>query len=172
VSHLFHMNRNFMVQPINPSLGEEPGQGEPAPRVLVPSPRWVRPHRQWPYQTQAMLDLNSETLIYSDSEAWDIYNIYKYMKFGNLPWHQGRCWFMQHYPSDPTFSKWGAKQKSGLMQTLNSKPHLFGCLFLNQNHWVFLGTTFQNGVGLVWVISTTLIFNCWRLIDNLVFCMF
>jgi hypothetical protein len=46
------------------------------------------------------------------------------------------------------------------------------CLFKNQNHYLSLGTTFINGVGLVWVIFITFIFNYWMLIDNITFCIF
>jgi hypothetical protein len=43
---------------------------------------------------------------------------------------------------------------------------------LNQYHQLALGTPFQNGVGLVYVTSTTFSFICYMVIDNLIVCMF
>ncbi len=43
---------------------------------------------------------------------------------------------------------------------------IYGCIQLNQYHQIFLGTPSLNGVGLVWVHSTTFIFNCCSVIES------
>jgi len=43
---------------------------------------------------------------------------------------------------------------------------IYGCFQLNQCHEVFFGTPCLNGVGLVWVRSTTFIFNCCSVIES------
>jgi hypothetical protein len=44
--------------------------------------------------------------------------------------------------------------------------------FLNQYHQLALGTSFQNGVGMVYVTSRTFNFSCCKVIHNLVVYMF
>ncbi len=51
------------------------------------------------------------------------------------------------------------------------KWSLFGCLCLNQYHHLLLSIPSHNGVSLVYVNSTTFIFNCCRFKDSPHFCM-